>query len=267
MLSKPNYIAIAAVFLVVLIFFRLPSSALSRAKMVFSGAFFPLFGLSAGTRELSGKTETLTTSKAELIRENNRLRAANDELAIQLNQYAEMVRENERLRTALGWERQSLWKVKMARVVGRDPENWWRSAQIDLGTRHGVRPNLPVVTPIGLVGRINEVSEGRSTVLLLGDPNLRVGAMIQETRERGVLISSTAGIFGNMIELNYLPAQPHLRPDHIVVTSGDGGYFPKGIPIGKIVDIRQVEFGLASEARVKLGANLNTLDEVWVLFP
>jgi rod shape-determining protein MreC len=52
-----------------------------------------------------------------------------------------------------------------------------------------------------------------------------------------------------------------------VVTSGEGGIFPKGIPIGKIVDVQPVDYGSRTEARVKLAANLNALEEVWVMFP
>ena len=52
-----------------------------------------------------------------------------------------------------------------------------------------------------------------------------------------------------------------------MVTSGEGGIFPKGIPIGKIVDVQPVDYGSRTEARVKLAANLNALEEVWVMFP
>ena len=58
-----------------------------------------------------------------------------------------------------------------------------------------------------------------------------------------------------------------MKPGQIVVTSGDGGIFPAGIPIGQIVDSQPVEFGLYTEARVKLAANLGALEEVWVMFP
>jgi rod shape-determining protein MreC len=58
-----------------------------------------------------------------------------------------------------------------------------------------------------------------------------------------------------------------LIPGQSVVTSGLGGYFPGGIPIGQVADSRQVDYGLSVEARVKLAVNLSSLDEVWVVFP
>jgi rod shape-determining protein MreC len=69
------------------------------------------------------------------------------------------------------------------------------------------------------------------------------------------------------VELTYLASSANLKPGQSVITSGLGGVFPKGIPIGKIVDARSVEYGLYTEARVKLNANLGALEQVWVLFP
>jgi rod shape-determining protein MreC len=86
------------------------------------------------------------------------------------------------------------------------------------------------------------------------------------TRDTGVL--ETAGPFdSSLLTLSYLPMDANLKPGQNVVTSGLGGVFPQGIAIGKIVDTRQVEFGLYTEARVRLAVNLSALEEVWVLLP
>jgi len=71
----------------------------------------------------------------------------------------------------------------------------------------------------------------------------------------------------SLVELSYLASNANLKPDQVVVTSGLGGIFPKGIPIGRIADSRSVEYGLYTEARVKLDANLGSLEQVWVVFP
>jgi rod shape-determining protein MreC len=71
----------------------------------------------------------------------------------------------------------------------------------------------------------------------------------------------------SLVNLGFLSRNAALAPGQKVVTSGLGGIFPAGIPIGTIVDFRSVEFGLYTEARVKLAANLSALEEVWVLFP
>src|SRR6266699_1400220 len=74
------------------------------------------------------------------------------------------------------WEQQHRWKsrLKLAHVITRDPANWWRTVQIDLGSRDGLRTNLTVLTTEGLVGRVHSVGFTRSQVVLVGDPNCKV---------------------------------------------------------------------------------------------
>ncbi len=156
----------------------------------------------------------------------------------------------------------------MARVIARDPANWWRSLQINLGTRDGIRNNLPVVTADGLVGRTQSVSETRSQIILLGDPEFRVAAVVEGTNETGIITaSSSTPQDQGMIDLDMLSGGSLVTPGQNVVTWGVGGVFPSGIPIGKIVDSRQKDYGLSVEARVKLGAKLSGLEEVWVMLP
>ena len=82
----------------------------------------------------------------------------------------------------------------------------------------------------------------------------------------GVLIAGGA-LDTSLVELTYLASSANLKPGQNVITSGLGGVFPKGIPIGQIVDARSIEYGLYTDARVKLNANLGSLEQVWVLFP
>ena len=108
--------------------------------------------------------------------------------------------------------RKTTWKLKLANVILRDPANWWRTAQIDLGSRDGVQVNLPVLTPDGLVGRILTVGLTRSQVVLLGDPNCKVSALVEnDTRNMGIVES--AGPFdGSLLTLDYLSKDATLKP-------------------------------------------------------
>jgi rod shape-determining protein MreC len=140
--------------------------------------------------------------------------------------------------------------------------------QIDLGARDGIRTNLPVLTADGLVGRIQSVSQTRSQVIVLGDPELRVAALVETNEETGIITaSSSLPQEQGMIDLDLLSGNSPVRPGQAVVTWGAGGVFPGGIPIGRIVDTRPKEYGLSMEARVKLAANLGALEEVWVMLP
>jgi rod shape-determining protein MreC len=149
----------------------------------------------------------------------------------------------------------------------RDPANWWRTVQIDLGSRDGLRENLPMLTAEGLAGRVSSVGLTRSQVVLIGDPNCRVSAIVENPAHDMGIVSASGPLDASLVNLTYLSGSASLKPGQNVITSGLGGVFPKGIPVGQVVDSRPVEFGLYTEARVKLSANLGALDQVWVLFP
>lgn len=267
MLKQKNYLAIGAVVFVAILILSLPTRATSRLKLVIGSWFLPLFGLSSAAQHLPTDLANSVLPRRELLHEIARLRAQNQQLRSQAVQATAIVRENDQLRTLLSWQKQVPWRLKLANVVMRDPANWWHTAEIDLGSRDGIRPDLPVLTDSGLVGRISSVSLTRSQIVLIGDPNCRVSATVEDaTRDMGVVVPS-GPVDTSLVQLTYLPSSANLKPGQGVITSGLGGVFPRGIPIGRIVDSRSVEYGLYNEARVKLSANLSSLEQVWVLFP
>lgn len=268
MLKKPHYIILGLVALLTFVVLSLPHQTASRLKLAIGGLFLPLVGLSSSGQQVIGKAATAITPRSELLKQNEQLRRENEQSHVLAMQTQEALRENERLRQLVGWQKQKPWKLKLANVILREPSNWWRTVQIDLGSRDGILVDLPVLTPDGLVGRIASVGLTRSQVVLLGDPSCHVSAVVQETRDMGVISAGSAGPLDySLVELAYLPNNGGLKPGQTVVTSGKGGIFPKGIHIGKIADFHPAEFGLNIEAQVKLGANLSGLEEVWVLFP
>jgi rod shape-determining protein MreC len=251
--------------LLALVILGLPEQSAQRIKRVLGGVFLPLFGLvhsSTKTIESAGNT---VIPKADLIRELDQLRRDHQELKVQASQYQEIIRENNRLREALGWAKRTGWKLQAAQVIGRDPANWWRTVHIDLGQRDGIRENLPVLTADGLIGRIFDVGMTRSQVVLLGDPKCRVAALVPEAKDSGIIAAGSPTVWDhNFVELGFLSRTSQLHPGQKVITSGMGGIFPAGIPIGIIVDMHGVD-GLYVQARVKLAANLNNLEDVWVM--
>jgi rod shape-determining protein MreC len=268
MLKRPQYIILGLVVVVALVILNLPSHTAARIKLAIGGLFLPLFGLASAGQQTAAKVTDTFLPRSELTRRNEQLRRENQQLRIQAMRYAEIAHENDQLRQQLGWRQNNRqWKLKLAQVVLRDPANWWRSVQIDLGTRDGVRPNLAVLTSDGLVGRTASVSLMRSQVVLIGDPSCKVAALIEnQSRDTGI-IGAAGPLDSSLVELSYLSRNSNLKPGQDVVTSGLGGVFPAGIHIGKVVDSRSVDYGYYTEARVKLAANLGSLEEVWVLLP
>ncbi len=265
MFKRKNYIVIGVVVLVAVVFLSLPSRATSHLKIAIGSLFLPLFGLAGTSQQLPADLADSVLPRRELLKQIDTLRRENQQMKVQALQAAATARENDQLSSLVEWQRQAPWKLKLANVVMRDPANWWRTVQIDLGSRDGIRENLPVLTSDGLVGRVSSVGVISSQVILIGDPNCKVSALIENpAHDVGVLNAS--GPFDNSLaELTYLASGANLKSGQKVFTSGLGGIFPKGIPIGQIVDAQPVEFGLYTEARVKLSANLGALEQVWVL--
>lgn len=253
--------------LLALIVLNLPSQTATRFKVAIGSLFLPLFGLASSSPSMANKATDVIMPRQELLRENERLRRENLQLHLQAIQANEALRENNRLSQLLGWQKQTPWKLKLARVILRDPANWWRTVQIDAGSRDGVRINLPVLTTDGLVGRVSAVSFTHAQVVLLGDPNCRVSALVENTQRDAGVIGPAGPLDKTLVTLSYLSGTADPKPGQPVVTSGLGGIFPKGISIGKIVSVYPIEIGLYHEARVKLAANLGALEEVWVLMP
>lgn len=268
MFKRPYYIALTLVVVLTLLVLNLPGRSTARLKAALGSVFVPLFGMASGTQQAAARASENLLPKSELIAANESLRRQNRELQLQLTQAATLVTENERLRAVVGWQKQSRWSVKLARVIYRDSANWWRTIQIDLGSRNGLSNNLPVLSPDGyLVGRVASVSLTKSQVVLIGDPNCKVPAVVENAERSQGIIEGGGPFDGSLVNLSHLPIHAKVKPMERVVTSELSRIFPAGIPIGLLVEeAHPLESGLIQEAEVKLSANLSSLEEVWVLF-
>jgi rod shape-determining protein MreC len=268
MFRKRNYLALGAVTLLALLILSLPPRVTAHLKLTIGSLFLPLFGLANTTQQLPADLADSVLPRRELLQQIDRLRRENDQYKALAVQTAAIARENDQLHSLFGWQQQQApWKLKLANVVMRDPANWWRTVQIDLGSRDGLRENLPVLTAEGLVGHVSTVGLTRSQVVLIGDPNCHVSALVENPAHDMGIVSASGPLDVSLVDLTYLSGSASLKPGQNVITSGLGGVFPKGISVGQVVDSRPVEFGLYTEARVKLSVNLGALEQVWVLFP
>ena len=265
MFKQNNYIAAGIVVLAAVLVLSLPSSATSHLKLAVGSLFLPLFGLANAGQQLPADLADSALPRREMLREIDNLRKENQQLKVAALQAQATEREDEQFRTFYGWQKEQPWKLKLARVITRDPANWWRTVEIGLGSSDGITPNLPVLTADGLVGRVSAVGLTRSQVTLIGDPSCRVSVVVEDAAHDTGILSASGPLDSSLAELTYLSSSANLKSGQEVVTSGIGGVFPKGIPLGQIVDARQVEFGLYTEARVKLSVNLGALEDVYVL--
>lgn len=167
--------------------------------------------------------------------EYNKLRAENDELTYKSLLNDELEAENERLRNMLNVfdEKKSMHPI-MAQVTGKETSSWFQMFTIDKGSRQGVKENMAVINADGLIGYIYKVYETTSEVISIVDSRASVAALIESSRDQGI-VKGTLGIEEDAAcRMYYLPVDLVPRPGDTVVTSGVGLSFPKGLKIGVI---------------------------------
>jgi rod shape-determining protein MreC len=146
-------------------------------------------------------------------------------------------------------------------VISREPGNWFNSIIIDRGRVDGVEENMAVATYSGLVGRIVSVDSRTAKVLLILDQRSAVGGMIQRSRDIGVVKGSES----NYCYMEYLSHDADLKINDMVITSGLGSIFPKGILIGKIVGVKKENNALFQKVLIRPEVDFTKLEEVFVV--
>jgi len=148
-----------------------------------------------------------------------------------------------------------------ARVIGASPDSGSLVVNIDRGSRDGVRRDMGVITPDGVVGKIFAVYPDISQVLLMGDKDSGVGALLADTRTQGPV----KGTGEPLLSLEYISSDEKVTSGEAVLTSGQDRIFPKDLPVGKVVDFGSDPKSPFMKIRVKPAAHLDRLEEVLVL--
>ncbi len=193
-------------------------------------------------------------------RDNEQLRRQNDELKMQVNQLQSKAAEADRLSALLNF-RQGQRSVPMlaARVIGTSADTASQTVYLDRGERDGIRRNMGVITPDGVVGKVIESYRDTAQVLLLTDKDSGVGAMLADSR-----IQSPVGGTGEpLLSMKYIPTDDTVNVGEHVVTSGMDRIFPRDLPVGVVTEIKTGR--PFQHVRVRPAANLQRLEEVIVL--
>ena len=198
----------------------------------------------------------------ELEEENKILRKQLLEFSLSNQRMQEQLLENLRLRRLLKLKEESNFTYLPATVIGIGQEQTIRSLILNVGSADGVVKNQTVVTEQGLVGKILIVEPHESITQILMDQNSLVSARLQKSREIGVI-----GWSGNLwLDLNYIPRDVVVEPGEVVLTSGLSRLYPRGIKIGIVSEVAEVEYELFKSIKVKPAVNFNSLEEVFILF-
>jgi len=197
---------------------------------------------------------------SDTARENEELRRENGQLKLEVMQLQGKSAEADRLAALLNFkQKQSKVPMIVARVIGSSADANSNVIYLDQGQRDGIRKNMGVITPEGVVGKIIESFRDTSQVLLLTDRDSGVGAMIADSR-----IQSPVGGSGEpLLSMKYVGNDDEVTVGQRVVTSGMDRIFPKDLPVGTITQVKAG--GQYKQIRVRPSANLEKLEEVIVL--
>jgi rod shape-determining protein MreC len=206
-----------------------------------------------------------TIQRAGKLREQNEIyRDQVDRLQAEMVRLRELELENQDLRNLLGLRQQAPpGEMVAVRVVARDPLPFVQALIVDGGSDQGIREDLPVLTWRGLVGRVVDVQPTSARVLLVTDANSSISGRVQnpESRATGLV----RGRNDDWLLMHYIGQQEQVQTGDVVITSGLGGIFPAGMPLGKIVQVRRRDQEMFQEALVEPAARLGHLERLYVL--
>jgi rod shape-determining protein MreC len=189
------------------------------------------------------------------------LRAQNEELQSQVILMEEYKKENERFSELLGLKEAYNLESVGARVISTSPDSWNRVITINKGSIAGVAVGMPVMSPNGLIGQIESTSPYSSVVRLITDEKSGVSAFLQSSRAEGILSGSVDGI----LYLEFITLDVPVEPGDTVITSGAGGVYPKGIPVGEVASVEYVDSDVYKTITVKTITRVAAYEEVLVI--
>jgi rod shape-determining protein MreC len=192
--------------------------------------------------------------------ENDRLKQELHTLQVRLQEERAFAERAERLQQLLELRQRARVETVAAEIIGASPQNDVLARTIDKGTLDGVKKDMAVISPAGVVGRVILPSRRAGSVQLLIDRNAAAAALIERTRVQGIVL----GQGGDTLEMDYVPGTADVKQGDLVVTSGLDGIYPKGFVIGTIEGADRGP-GTFHKLTVRPAVDFSRLEEVLVV--
>lgn len=271
---RPSRSAATCLILLILSFllmaFRLTQTVQSLRSLMFYWISPSYESVSSTLNAAAG----LSSRIGELVRahdDNAKLQEKMKQVSLMEALFQETKAQNKRLKSMLELRANMPYETIPAIIVGRDAQNWMAAVWIDRGSKDGIEPDSPVIAlegdPIndsmvesGVIGRVLECGANSSKVLLISDPLSSIAVSLPRNEEQGLVQGQ--GSFE--ISLEYLTQTAQFEIGDAVLTSGLGGIFPPGLPVGKLKSITHTRSGFA-RAEIDPYVSLSRLREVIVL--
>ncbi|MDO1527682.1 rod shape-determining protein MreC [Fulvimonas sp. R45] len=202
------------------------------------------------------------SDRQRLTEQNQRLREDLLLANAKLNRMAAVAEQNERLKELLDTRHSLKLKVQLARVVGVDLGAYRHRLLLDVGARQGVQPGQPVIDAHGVMGQVVQVLPTTSVVMLVTDPDDAVPVVVERTGLRTVAYGSRDG---GQLTLPDIPRAADVKAGDRLITSGIGGRYPPGFPVGEVQAVAPSPTGMFLEAHARPSADLDRSQDVLVL--
>jgi rod shape-determining protein MreC len=246
--------------LVLALISRRPSLASAPSRVAIS-IVAPFQKMITHTTHLGRETWEYYFSLIEVAKENKRLRNDLNSALAANNQCQEILLANTRLKELLGLKERMKPPPIAGRVISKDPSPWFQSILIDKGSADGVNKGSPVINPQGIVGLVIDTTAHYAKVMLITDPNSAVDAVIQKSRARGIIKGGASG----HCTLNYVLRKHGANAGDMVIASGMDNVFPKGLPLGRILELSQDDADIFQNITVTPFVDFERLEEVLIV--
>lgn len=193
--------------------------------------------------------------------ENQALIDENRKLVNTILNLRELEQENIRFRDLLQFKETYKIKTVVARMIAKDVSSEFRAIRINRGRESGIEANMAVINAEGVVGRVLRVDENTSDVVTLLDPLSAIDAYILRSRVRGIV----EGLSDTLCQLKFALRVDDIQPGDILLSSGLGGNFPKGVPVGTVIGVTRKSYGITQKVEVKPSVDFSRVEEVMVV--
>ena len=173
----------------------------------------------------------------------------------------EMQQENVRLRKLLDFTSTHQLQTVIARVIAKDVSSEFRAIRINRGESSGIRKNMAVITDEGVVGRVLRTTKRTADVVTILDLLSAVDSIVERSRARGIV----EGMTDEVCQLKFVIRTDDIEPGDVLITSGLGGIFPKGIPVGTVSKANRKTYGISQEVEVRPSVDFSRLEEVMIV--
>lgn len=200
--------------------------------------------------------------RKQLTEQNRQLREDLLLANAKLNRMVAVARQNLRLKELLDTRRYLDLKVQLAHVIGVDLGAYRHRLVLDVGARQGVKPGQPVIDAHGVMGQVVQVLPSISVVMLVTDPDSAIPVVVERTGLRTVAYGSRDG---DQLVLPTIPRAADVEPGDHLLTSGIGGRFPSGFPVGEVTSVGPSPTGMFLEAHARTSAQIDRSQDVLLL--